>query len=188
LPVSMPPRSLNRLFQKRIACYHESSIRGSNSLQTTAASNEEGRKRRKHLGNCCRWCRVGKFRPRNGTADANSRSHPLQYAGPGLGVACLSDLAGRAALRPRTQPIWRMLIVPLVFFLMGLSRLVTARDSGLEPLVAALLFAGLALSHGPRLLAVDRKNRTVTVRVTRCLWFATSWYSCCNMGAWLRRR
>jgi Family of unknown function (DUF6622) len=70
------------------------------------------------------------------------------------------------ALRPRTQPIWRMLIVPLVFFLMGLSRLVTARDSGLEPLlawlVAALLFAGLALSHGPRLLAVDRKNRTVT--------------------------
>jgi hypothetical protein len=51
-----------------------------------------------------------------------------------------------------------MLIVPLVFFLMGLSRLVTARDSGLEPLVAALLFAGLALSHGPWLLAVDRKT------------------------------
>jgi hypothetical protein len=46
----MPPRSLNRLLQKRIACYHESSIRGSNSLQTTAASNEEGRKRRKQLG------------------------------------------------------------------------------------------------------------------------------------------
>ena len=73
---------------------------------------------------------------------------------------------GAQALRPRTQPIWRMLIVPLVFFLMGLSRLVTARDSGLEPLlawlVAALLFAALALSHGPRLLAVDRKNRTVT--------------------------
>ena len=69
---------------------------------------------------------------------------------------------GAQALRPRTQPIWRMLIVPLVFFLMGLSRLVTARDSGLEPLlawlVAALLFAGLALSHGPRLLAVDRKT------------------------------
>ena len=28
---------------------------------------------------------------------------------------------GAQALRIRTQPIWRMLIVPLVFFLMGLS-------------------------------------------------------------------
>jgi hypothetical protein len=43
---------------------------------------------------------------------------------------------GAHALRIRTQPIWRMLIVPLVFFLMDLSRLVTARDSGLEPLLA----------------------------------------------------
>ena len=41
---------------------------------------------------------------------------------------------GAQALRIRTQPIWRMLIVPLVFFLMGLSRLVTARDNTLEPL------------------------------------------------------
>jgi hypothetical protein len=73
---------------------------------------------------------------------------------------------GCQSLRSRTQPIWRMLIVPLVFFLMGLSRLVTARDNGLEPLlawfVAALLFASLALTHGPRLLAVDRKNGQVT--------------------------
>jgi hypothetical protein len=74
---------------------------------------------------------------------------------------------GCQSLRSRTQPIWRMLIVPLVFFLMGLSRLVTARDNGLEPLlawfVAALLFASLALYRGgPRLLAVDRKNGQVT--------------------------
>ena len=73
---------------------------------------------------------------------------------------------GAQALRIRTQPIWRMLIVPLVFFLMGLSRLVTARDSGLEPLlawlVAALLFAALALSRRPPLLAADRQDRTVT--------------------------
>jgi O-antigen/teichoic acid export membrane protein len=59
-----------------------------------------------------------------------------------------------------------MLIVPLVFLLMGLSRLVMARDNGLEPLlawfVAALLFAALALSRGPQLLAVDRQNGTVT--------------------------
>jgi hypothetical protein len=73
---------------------------------------------------------------------------------------------GSQAMRRRTQPIWRMLIVPLVFFLMGLSRLLTARDSGVEPLVAwlaaAVLFAWLALSYPPQLLAVDRKNRTVT--------------------------
>jgi hypothetical protein len=73
---------------------------------------------------------------------------------------------GWQSLRSRTQPIWRMLIVPLVFFLMGSSRLLTARDNGLEPLlawfVAALLFASLALSRGPRLLAVDKKRREVT--------------------------
>jgi hypothetical protein len=73
---------------------------------------------------------------------------------------------GSQSLRPRTRPIWRMLIVPLVFFLMGLSRLVTARGSGIEPLlawlVAALLFALLALSRRPKLLAVDRKSGTVT--------------------------
>jgi hypothetical protein len=67
---------------------------------------------------------------------------------------------------PRTQPIWRMPIVPLVFLLIGLSRLLTARDGGVEPLLAwfaaALLFAWLALSHPPQLLAVDRKSRTVT--------------------------
>jgi hypothetical protein len=73
---------------------------------------------------------------------------------------------GWQSLQSRTQPIWRMLIVPLVFFMMGVSRLVTARDNGWEPLlawfVAALLFAALAFSHGPRLLAVDRKNGQVT--------------------------
>lgn len=73
---------------------------------------------------------------------------------------------GWQSLRPRTQPLWRMLIVPLVFFLMGLSRLALARNSGQELLlawfVAALLFAALALVRGPRLLAVDRKNGLVT--------------------------
>ena len=73
---------------------------------------------------------------------------------------------GSQSLRPSTRPIWRMLIVPLVFFLMGLSRLVTARDRGIEPLlawlVAAVLFAVLALSRKPRLLAVDRNSGTVS--------------------------
>jgi hypothetical protein len=73
---------------------------------------------------------------------------------------------GCQSLRTRIQPIWRMLIVPLVFFMMGLSRLIMARDNGLQPLLAwfaaAVLFAALALSRGPRLLAVDRKNGRVT--------------------------
>jgi hypothetical protein len=73
---------------------------------------------------------------------------------------------GWQGLRPRTQPIWRMLIVPLVFFLMGLSRLAINSDNGLAPLLAwlaaALLFASLALYRGPRLLGVDRTNGKVT--------------------------
>jgi len=77
---------------------------------------------------------------------------------------------GLQALRPRTQAVWRMLIVPLVFFLMGLSRLVLAQgnenDNAIAPLLAWLaalmLFAALGLFNGPRLLAVDRQNGTVT--------------------------
>jgi hypothetical protein len=73
---------------------------------------------------------------------------------------------GYQSLRPRTQPVWRLLIVPVVFFLMGLSRLLLARNDGWEPLlawfVAALLFAALALVRGPRLLAIDRKTGQVT--------------------------
>ena len=73
---------------------------------------------------------------------------------------------GWQAMRPRTQPIWRMLIVPLVFLLMGLSRLVLARGNGLEPLltwfVTAILFASLALFRGPQLLAVDKARGEVT--------------------------
>jgi hypothetical protein len=73
---------------------------------------------------------------------------------------------GLQALRTRTQAVWRMLIVPLVFFLMGLSRLVLAPDNAIAPLlawlVALLLFAALGLFNGPRLLAVDRQKGVVT--------------------------
>jgi hypothetical protein len=73
---------------------------------------------------------------------------------------------GWMARRTRTQAIWRMLIVPVVFFGMGLSRLVPARDHGTEPLlawfVAAILFSALALVRGPQLLAVDRAKGVVT--------------------------
>lgn len=71
---------------------------------------------------------------------------------------------GLQALRPRTQAVWRMMIVPLVFFLMGLSRLVLARDNGLEPLlawfVALVLFAALGLSTAPGCWrSIDRRAR-----------------------------
>ena len=73
---------------------------------------------------------------------------------------------GLQGLRPRTRPIWRTLIVPLVFFLWGLSRLVLARDHGLEPLaawfVALILFSALGLSLRPKLLSVDREKGTAT--------------------------
>jgi hypothetical protein len=73
---------------------------------------------------------------------------------------------GWQARRPRTQAIWRMLVVPLVFFLMGLSRLASAREHGLEPLMAwlaaAVLFGALALWRGPKLLAVDRARGVVS--------------------------
>ena len=73
---------------------------------------------------------------------------------------------GWQARRPRTQPVWRLLIVPLVFFLMGLSRLILARGNGLEPVLgwcaAAILFAALGLSIRPQLLAVNRQKGEVT--------------------------
>jgi hypothetical protein len=73
---------------------------------------------------------------------------------------------GLQARSPRTQAVWRMLIVPLVFFGMGLSRLVLARDAALAPLLAwcaaLTLFAVLGFFNGPRHLAVDRQKGTVT--------------------------
>ena len=73
---------------------------------------------------------------------------------------------GLQALRPRTQAVWRMLIVPLVFFLMGLSRLVLAPDKTIAPLLAwlaaLLLFAVLGLFNSPRLLAINRQTGMVT--------------------------
>ena len=65
---------------------------------------------------------------------------------------------GCLALRPRSQPLARMLIVPTVFFLMGLSRLVLGGksiDLLLAWVASAAVFAGLALYVGPRSLTVD---------------------------------
>lgn len=66
---------------------------------------------------------------------------------------------GCQALQLRTQPLWRMLIVPAVFFLMGVSRLVLAGksiDLLLIWLASAAVFATLAYYAGPRSVSVDR--------------------------------
>ena len=65
---------------------------------------------------------------------------------------------GCTALRPRSQPLARMLIIPAVFFLMGLSRLVLGGKSiGLVSvwMAAAAAFAAVALYTGPRSVTVD---------------------------------
>ena len=65
---------------------------------------------------------------------------------------------GCTALRPRSQPLPRLLIVPAVFFLMGLSRLVLGGksiDLLLVWVASAAVFAALALYTGPRSVTVD---------------------------------
>jgi hypothetical protein len=65
---------------------------------------------------------------------------------------------GCMALRPRSQPLPRMLIVPAVFFLMGLSRLALGArtiDLLLVWVAAAAVFAALALYTGPGSVTVD---------------------------------
>ena len=74
---------------------------------------------------------------------------------------------GMQATRPRDTPIWRLMIVPAVFIVMGLSRIALRPENGPWPLLSwfagALVFAALGLCTRPKLLAVDR----ATMRVTR---------------------
>jgi hypothetical protein len=72
---------------------------------------------------------------------------------------------GIRALRPRTQPIWRLMVVPLIFIVWGLSRIGLRHDNVwplLAWLMAAIVMAPLAFVTGPRLLAVDRSKGLVT--------------------------
>ena len=65
---------------------------------------------------------------------------------------------GCTALRPSAQTLPRMLIMPAVFFLMGLSRLVLGGksiDLLLVWMASAAMFAALALYTGPRAVTID---------------------------------
>src|ERR1700742_1523701 len=72
---------------------------------------------------------------------------------------------GTLAFRPRTQPIRRLLTVPTIFFIMGVSRIVL-RQEGQWPvicwLVGAVLFAVLGFFTGPRIVSIDKAKGLVT--------------------------
>ena len=73
-------------------------------------------------------------------------------------VLALLIWQGCMALRPSSQPLPRMLIVPAVFFLMGLSRLVLGGksiDLLLVWVASAAVFVALALYTGPRSVTID---------------------------------
>lgn len=73
---------------------------------------------------------------------------------------------GIQSLRQRTLPLWRVLLVPALFIVSGVSRIVgsdSGRAEALLPWAAAVaVFMPLAFIRGPRLLAVDRRSTEVT--------------------------
>ena len=73
---------------------------------------------------------------------------------------------GTQALQPRTQPLARVFLLPLLFIACGVVPLVVGPRAGtglLEAWVtAAVLLGPVGLLTGPRLLAVDRGAGTVT--------------------------
>jgi hypothetical protein len=73
---------------------------------------------------------------------------------------------GLQATKPRSTSIWRLMIVPAVFIVMGLSRIALRPGDGTWPLLAwlagAVVFLPLGLLRRQTLLAVDRANMRVT--------------------------
>lgn len=67
---------------------------------------------------------------------------------------------GVQSLRPRVLPVWRVLMAPMVFILMGVSRIVLGRADGQWPIiawaVAAVALAAAALVAGRASAVVDR--------------------------------
>lgn len=77
---------------------------------------------------------------------------------------------GSRALRDQTLPLWRVMIVPLVFLLIGLARLALGRTETWETLAiwaaAAVAFAPIGVITRPQVLAVDRPAGRVTLKGT----------------------
>lgn len=75
---------------------------------------------------------------------------------------------GIQSLTARSMPVWRVLIVPAVFLLMGLGILFEGHAAGPWPFIAWLLGAALllplGLATGPRLLGIDPGSRQVVRR------------------------
>ena len=75
-------------------------------------------------------------------------------------------LQGVRALRPRTQSIARVFLVPLLFIASAVMHLLTGPrvDTGLLAawVLAAALLGPVGFLTGPRLLAVDRRTGTIT--------------------------
>jgi hypothetical protein len=73
---------------------------------------------------------------------------------------------GVESLRPRTVPLWRVLVAPGLFIVSGLSRILGDTAAGLGGLmpwvIAFIVFMPLAFVTGPRLLAVNRRRGEVT--------------------------
>jgi hypothetical protein len=73
---------------------------------------------------------------------------------------------GLESLRARTQPFWRVLLVPAVFIAFGVSRIIVSGSPHLGALlpwtIGFVVWAPVAFATGPRLLAVDRSNGLVT--------------------------
>ncbi len=67
---------------------------------------------------------------------------------------------GVQSLRSRVLPVWRVLMAPTVFILMGVSRIVLGRADGQWPIVtwtiAAVVLAAVALVVGRGSAVVDR--------------------------------
>ena len=71
---------------------------------------------------------------------------------------------GGQALRSNTRPIWRVLIVPAVFFLMGLSRLALGGKEASLVLIwvaAAVVFVTVALIRGAGAISIDEDGIVV---------------------------
>ena len=73
---------------------------------------------------------------------------------------------GIQALRPRTTFLARALVLPLMFIVSGVAPLVIGSETRSGLLLAwaagASLFAPIGLFTGPAILAVDRRNRSIT--------------------------